>query len=116
MGKTARFLAAPLFFICLFASPVLAQDKWEYKVINLTEGLGAQITAMSIEQLNTLLGKEVSSENVSQTDVFLKLIEKRLNDLGNEGWELVVLEEQLATFKRKKIEIPIIILLEEKIR
>lgn len=110
MRKISWFLVAPLLFTCLFALPVFAQEKWEYKVVNLVEGLETQIAAMSIEQLNALLGKEVTPEDVNQTELFIKLLEKKLNDLGNQGWELVITTEQLlAIFKRKNSEILVIV-------
>jgi len=101
MKKIGMFLAVALVSLSLFSTPSLAKN-WEYKAVNLTEGLEAQMMAMGMEQLNALLGGEHHPDEISQTEVFLALIEKRLNELGSNKWELVVVEQQMAIFKREK--------------
>lgn len=102
MRKMALFLSIALVSFSLLAAPSFAQEKWEYKMVNLAEGLEAQVMAMSMEQLNALLGAERKQGEVNQTEALLKLVEKRLNDMGDIGWELVVVDGQMAIFKRQK--------------
>lgn len=104
MRKVVLFFAVALVSFSLLASPSFAQEKWEYKAVNLIEGLEAQMIAMRIDHFNILFGQEKKpTEEAEQIKSLLKIIEKRLNELGNAGWELVVvIEEQLAIFKRQK--------------
>ena len=74
--------------------------KWEYKVVNLVEGLEEEALTASFEQLGAAFG--VESEEESNTGNLLREMEKRLNQYGKNGWELVVLIQQVAILKREK--------------
>ncbi len=107
MKKSIVFVAILSLFAMCFASPVFTEDKWEYKMVDLTEDVEEQLMAMSIEQMNKLLsafvGEEIKEEErIDHSKVIIALYEKRLNELGNKGWELVGSLDGVTILKRKK--------------
>ena len=93
MKKFIFFLNAIL-LICLFGS-CQNQDKnlqWEYKVIAIGEELSLQEKSNKVAQ--TLAG-------ISNTDAALSINfdnpQSQLNDLGQEGWELVATYSTIET-------------------
>jgi len=103
MKKTGMFLAVVLVSLSLFSAPSLAKN-WEYKAINLTEGIETQLLAMNVERLREIFGEQRDLDEITSTEIFFTLLEKRLNSMGDQRWELVIVGPQMAMaiFKREK--------------
>ena len=109
---------AVLFAFVLNAAPTeeprkLGLSQWEYKVIDLAVSvypaalakLGPDATPAQLEPLKGQLRREAGAatewpKNIPHESV--PDIERRLAELGTEGWELVLKDRNIVVFKRPK--------------
>lgn len=75
--------------------------KYEYKVVNLAEGMEGEAMAAAFERLSSMIGDD--DEDSGATTQLIEGLEKKLNILGDDSWKMVgVLEGGLAVLMRDK--------------